>query len=180
MRVDIADLKSAAGIHKTVPLQIMVEPVEFSGTSLSFDRPFTGDAEIWNAGDRLLVKASLAGDVRLQCSRCLSDFELPLSVSFEEEFVEGRPGSADDLDDHGEERSLSYYSGDEIDLSDPLRDSVLVAVPMKPLCKEACEGLCQTCGHNRNEGECQCGAATTVDPRLEALERLLRKPDSNS
>jgi len=184
VRVNIADIKLEAGSHKKVPVQIAVESVELAGQAIQFDRPFAGEAEIWNAGDRLLVTATVTGEAALQCSRCLGPTTLPLEVSFEEEFIEGAPPEEmdEELDAEVEAgRTVSYYNGDEIDLSEPLRENVLLELPMKPLCSDDCAGLCPTCGTNLNEGDCQCGEAThTVDPRLAALKDLLRKPDSNS
>lgn len=192
MRIDITDIMLEAGAHKTVPVQIAIEPLEMAGAEVQFDRPFTGEAEIWNAGDRLLVRAKVFGEAAMQCSRCLAPVSVPLDVSFEEEFIQGQPGQAsvagndddddDDLDsDVVEGRTVTYFSGDEIDLSDSLRENVLLELPMKPLCSEDCEGLCPGCGANLNTDECQCKEETpTVDPRLAALKDLLRKPDSNS
>ncbi|HYF95628.1 MAG TPA: DUF177 domain-containing protein [Symbiobacteriaceae bacterium] len=183
MRINVSDIKIEAGSHKKVPVQVAVESVEMAGQQVVFDRPFEGEAEIWNAGDRLLIQASVAGEATLECSRCLSPVTLPLQVSFEEEFVEGAPSEgAEEPDSDAEaERSVTYYSGDEIDLSDPLRENILLELPMKPLCSDECEGLCPSCGTNLNEGPCQCGEQShTVDPRLAALKDLLRKPDSNS
>jgi uncharacterized protein len=178
MRVDVAELKLDEGSHKTVPVEVAVEPVEIGGESVKFDRPFKGEAEIWNAGDRLLVRATLSGEAQLPCSRCLTTFSLPLETSFEEEFIEGKPGPDDDEAETG--RTVTYYSGDAIDLSETLRDNVLLELPMQPLCREDCQGICPTCGTNRNEGSCSCVETTSVDPRFAALEKLLRKPDSNS
>jgi uncharacterized protein len=191
MRVNVADIKLEAGAHKSVPVSIAVEPVDLGGQAVQFDRPFEGHAEIWNAGDRLLVRADLSGQAVVQCCRCLSPFSMPLHVKFEEEFVEGSPadepadnGDDEDEDEVGDEsgRTVSYYTGDEINLSEPLQEYVLLEVPMKPLCDEDCQGLCPTCGTNLNEGSCQCMAESpaVVDPRLAKLADLLRKPDSHS
>ncbi|HWI60313.1 MAG TPA: DUF177 domain-containing protein [Symbiobacteriaceae bacterium] len=189
MRVNIADIKLEAGSHKKFPVQIAVEAVEMGGMEFQFDRPFTGEAEVWNAGDRLLVQATVSGEAAVQCSRCLAPATMPLTVSFDEEFIEGAPQAAvvdeddDEIDteDADGSRNVTYFSGDEIDLSEPLRENVLLELPMKPLCSVDCAGLCPSCGTNLNEGACQCGEEThTVDPRLAALKDLLRKPDTNS
>lgn len=188
MRIDVADLKQEPGNRKVAPVQVVLEPAEMSGQAVLFDRPFTGKAEIWNAGDRLLVMAELAGEALIPCSRCLTPFSLPLEVEFEEEFVEGTPGTtaSDDRDDEDEDegldrqRPVTYYTGDEIDLSDSLRENVLLELPMQPICSDDCRGLCPTCGTNLNGDACKCGAAQTeVDSRFAALKDLLRKPDSN-
>jgi len=182
VRINVADLLTEAGQHKAAPVAVAMEPVEFGGQVFHFDRPLTGEVEIWNTGDSLLVKGSLAGEVLIQCSRCLAPITLPLDLSFEEEFVEGEPpAEGEEAGDEGDDdRTITYFQGDEIDLTEALQQNILLELPMKPLCSEDCLGLCPTCGANRNETSCTCQQATDVDPRLAALKDLLRKPDSNS
>lgn len=185
LRINVADIKLEAGTHKTVDLEITLEPIEMGGQEVRFEEPFTGEAEIWNAGDRLLVKADVSGEAKLVCSRCLAEYTEILDVSFDEEFVSGEPEEGRTEEDEEEEeesgRTVSLYEGDEIDLTDPLRENILLELPMKPLCDEECKGLCPTCGTNLNEGACKCeGDREVVDPRLAVLKDLLRKPDSNS
>lgn len=183
MRIDVADIKLEAGAHKTVNLEVPVESIELGGQEVRFDRPFLGQAEIWNAGDRLLVKADLTGEATLVCGRCLAEFTEAMDVSFEEEFVQGEATEERSEEDEEEEsgRTVSFYTGDEIDLTDPLRENILLELPMKPLCDENCKGLCPTCGANRNEAACTCTAdQEVVDPRFSVLKDLLRKPDSHS
>lgn len=181
MRIDVGDIKLETGSHKTVPVSIAMEAVEIAGQSVQFDRPFTGEAEIWNAGDRLLVRANLAGDALLECSRCLTRYSTPLEISFEEEFIEGGPQARNDDDEEevelAEERTVTYYNGDELDLSESLRDNVLLELPMKPLCKEECEGLWSEVEQEPEQAE---KAEDHVDPRLAVLKNLIKKPDSNS
>lgn len=182
MRINIADIKLDAGKHKTVNVETRLEPVELGGQEVRFDEPFAGEAEIWNAGDRLLVKVDLSGEASLVCGRCLGEFTEPLDVSFEEEFVEvAGDGRSEETEEDESERTVSFYTGDEIDLTEPLRENILLELPIKPLCDVDCKGLCPTCGTNLNEGGCTCeGDPEAVDPRLAALKDLLRKPDSNS
>lgn len=181
MRVNIADLKAEAGLHKRVPLEITPEPIEMGGDRIEFSGPFTGEAEIWNTGDRLFVEAKVSGEATVACSRCLTPVRLPLDVDFDEEFIEGTPAApVAEEEESPEERAVSYFEGDEIDLTDPLRENIVLALPMKPLCKDDCAGLCPSCGKNLNEGPCDCAGDADVDPRLSVLQNLLRKPDSNS
>ena len=181
MRINVVDLMTEAGQHKTVPVAVAMEPVEISGQVFHFDRPLSGEAEIWNTGDSLLVKATLAGESLVQCSRCLKPVSLPLAVTFKEEFIEGEPPAEDEeTDNESDDRTISYFRGDELDLTEALQQNVLLELPMKPLCSEDCLGICPSCGVNRNETSCSCQEPTQVDPRLAALKDLLRKPDSNS
>ena len=66
---------------------------------------------------------------------------------------------------------VSYYKDETIDLGEVVREQFYLALPMKPLCRETCKGLCPVCGANRNRETCTC-ETTWVDPRLEALKAL--------
>jgi uncharacterized protein len=68
---------------------------------------------------------------------------------------------------------VAYFSDDTIDLGDVMREQFYLAVPMKPLCREDCKGLCAVCGINKNRETCACQVEWT-DPRLEPLKRLAR------
>ena len=68
----------------------------------------------------------------------------------------------------------SYYRDDQIDLSELMREQFYLALPMKPLCREDCKGLCPQCGTNLNTGTCDCAPAWD-DPRLAPLKQLKRE-----
>ena len=59
-----------------------------------------------------------------------------------------------------------------LDLTEALREQILLALPMQPLCRADCQGLCVQCGKNLNEGTCDC-VQDTIDPRLVKLKELL-------
>jgi len=179
MRVAVIDIKRAPGMHKDVPIQIQLDPVEIGGQQIRFDEPFTGQAEIWNSGENLLVRAKLAGEAQVPCSRCLTTFTSPFKVTFEEEFIEGLPSEDEDVEAL-DERTVTYYEGDEIDLTESLRDNVLLELPMKPICRVDCKGLCPYCGEDKNLVSCECQETVDVDPRLVIFKDLLRKPESDS
>ena len=87
--------------------------------------------------------------------------------------------SSDDERELAEEDvDISYYRDDQIDLTELLREQFYLAVPMKPLCREDCRGLCPSCGTNRNTGTCQCQPAETVDERLAPLRKIFDKGSS--
>jgi uncharacterized protein len=71
-----------------------------------------------------------------------------------------------------EDLETSYYRGDQIDLKELLREQFYLALPMKPLCREDCHGLCPQCGTNLNTGTCAC-TPVWEDPRLAPLKGLV-------
>lgn len=111
----------------------------------------------------------------LGCSRCLERFDWPVSVNIDMLYV---PESEDvgDGDVRIEEADVStaFYRDEQIDLGQLMREQFQLTLPMKPLCREDCFGLCAVCGGNRNTTTCQC-TNTWEDPRLAGLKNLLNR-----
>jgi uncharacterized protein len=74
-------------------------------------------------------------------------------------------------DDEDETLIWLDRSGDKVDLGKEIKDYILLEMPLNPLCKTSCEGLCPTCGENLNLTQCNC-TTTRIDPRWEALRAL--------
>jgi len=89
---------------------------------------------------------------------------------------QARAAAGDDEEDEAEVREadtgVAFYKNDTIDLGEIMRDEFYLAVPMKPLCRPDCRGLCAVCGVNRNRETCSC-RPEWVDPRMEPLKKLL-------
>jgi uncharacterized protein len=124
----------------------------------------------YRAGQELIFQGTLRGKVVGHCARCLDEFTLEVERPFHCVLVPHSDVPAeveleeDDLD-------LSYYSGDEVDVSPLIREQLLLSLPTQPLCHEACRGLCPKCGANRNRETCACPADFS-DPRLAVLHGL--------
>jgi uncharacterized protein len=128
--------------------------------------PFRGKLTLTRTDCSILVKGVIESEVELTCSRCLNSFRCPLTLNIEEEFFPTTDiisGAALPLSG-----DLDHFTIDErhvLDLTEALRQCAVLAIPMKPLCREDCVGLCPSCGHNLNQGPCACspreiGAAT--------------------
>lgn len=117
----------------------------------------------------ILVQGKLLTDVILSCSRCLDNYTSPLPVALEDEYCPNTDvfsGARLELPDEP-----GLFSIDEhhiIDLSEAARQYAVLAIPMKPLCRKVCAGLCPDCGHNLNHGRCSC-PPRGIDPRWMAL-----------
>lgn len=117
------------------------------------------DLGVEKNGDRVTVRGTLAAVARLECVRCLKRFDLPLRVPFEV-FAE-RAGTSRHRDEEVElERDdyMMFHDGQQLDLREQARETLLLEVPMTPHCREDCQGLCPTCGADRNAGPCGCTA----------------------
>jgi uncharacterized protein len=135
----------------------------------------TGNAKVTRLSRDLLVQGDVVAQVRLQCSRCLDDITVPVEAALEEKFqptidVEtGRPlRPATEEDD---DTAFELTPNHEMDLTEPVRQALLVSLPIKPLCRDDCKGLCPECGANWNEGPCDC-ETETIDNRWQALREL--------
>jgi uncharacterized protein len=123
-----------------------------SPVSLSFD--------IHKDKDKFHLVGRVKTTLEMPCSRCLQPHTANSGVGEHE--IE-----ADDLD-------TAFYENDEIDLGQLMQEQFYLALPMKPLCREDCKGLCPNCGTNLNKATCDCHTQWE-DPRLEALRALKKE-----
>jgi uncharacterized protein len=122
------------------------------------------------------VHGRLAGEARLACVRCLEAADVSLNSQFRLTFTREIPGQAaedppENRELRAEEMGLVLYEGDDIDLHDAIHEQVVMAMPMQPLCRPDCRGLCARCGANLNTASCRC-VNDEVDPRLAVLKSL--------
>lgn len=130
-------------------------------------------------GEAFRVHGSLTTAVELECGRCLEPFTIPVTAAFDLRYVPQTENTGDGEREVGEDDlTTAFYSDGELDVVDLLREQFQLALPMKPLCDEACQGLCPVCGANRNRADCGC-APHWEDPRLAALKGLLTRPKEN-
>ncbi len=123
--------------------------------------------------DAYRVTGRVETRLRLECGRCLEPFDIPVDSAFELRYVPVPAGSGDaDAEVAEDDLTTAYYKDETLDLGELLHEQFVLALPMKPLCSDACKGLCPSCGTNLNKGTCDCKPAWT-DPRLAALQGLL-------
>ena len=117
----------------------------------------TGSVSMMKTDLGVQVTADLKAKVGCNCVRCLSDFDQSQVLKMEEEFI---PISEVRAGPHQDEPVTDDLIIDEqhlLDLEPAVREYLALSVPMKPLCREGCAGLCVQCGASLNEGECLCG-----------------------
>ncbi len=120
----------------------------------------------------IFVKGVVKFTHRLQCARCLREILRPREEKIQILYTPSRLLDTE-LELTEADVNTLFYEGDLIDLEQPIRDAIVLSMPMKLLCKPDCKGLCPRCGKNLNEEECGC-EGEVVDPRWKALEKLLR------
>lgn len=158
MLIQVAEIRKVIGRILEVPVYLTPMVLD----SLRVLSPIEGEIVVENQGDRLLVAGNIETSVELECVRCLVSFPYNVQVSFRETFVEGEISSASEevaLNEEG--LDTFYFQGDSLDLSDLIRDHILLSLPWLPLCKQDCCGLCQSCGANLNFETCKCSGPGT-------------------
>jgi len=148
-----------------------VEQEPVSVPEADFTQEISGELRLIRSERGVLVMADLdLAPVEVQCGRCLETFETPIHVHFDEEYVvDHDPVSGRRIEVDPEEFPIDNRR--HLDLSEAVRQYEESALPLRPLCRADCQGLCPRCGHNLNTGPCGCAAAAS-DDRWSALARL--------
>ncbi len=123
-----------------------------------------GTLQLTRSSDGLLTQGTFQGDTALDCNRCLETFLQPLVVDISELMI--FPAS------QAEDPVLGIPESGLLDLRPLLRESFLVTLPIQPLCKQDCQGLCPLCGNNLNQTSCT-HETDEIDPRMAELKKLL-------
>jgi uncharacterized protein len=127
--------------------------------------------------EKVRITGQVTTTLELACSRCLEAFRVPVVAAFDLLFL---PATAEpnvpEQEVEEDDLGTSYYRNGVIELADVVREQLFLALPMKPLCQEACKGLCPECGTNLNTGACDC-TPRWEDPRLAPLKALTRTND---
>jgi uncharacterized protein len=134
-------LKSQLGATRSYRLHL--DQFEADGETIA--RDVDGDIRLTRLGDGVMATMKVKGVAPLECVACLREYDQPFAIEFDEEFmqtVDVRTGSGLGINltnDDGSERS-QIDENHEIDLREPLRQEILVALPMRPICGPDCPG----------------------------------------
>jgi DUF177 domain-containing protein len=115
---------------------------------------------------------TVATSLELLCSRCLEPFTMTVDQPFDLRYQPHAHNTGEgEREIEEDDLTTAFYDDDVIDLGQLMREQFYLALPMKPLCSDACKGLCPSCGTNLNRDTCTC-ERTWDDPRLAALRAL--------
>ena len=121
------------------------------------DLRIQGEVRLMRTDRSILVKGTLHGEIELTCGRCLSRFGCRLTLDIEEEYFPTNDvvtGTSLPLPD--EPGCFAIDQHNILDLTEAIQQYALMAIPIKPLCRADCAGLCPTCGRNLNQAPCHC------------------------
>ena len=153
------------------------DQLEIDQGGLSVKVDITVNGSLNRIDDDVYLKGTVMTSVVASCSRCLDTLSYPIDSDLKSHFVpsDDRSTSKRDVELHASDIDAEVYENQQIDLTQSIRDSILLAVPAICLCKENCKGICSQCGKNLNQGLCKCENESFTDPRLKSLKILKDK-----
>lgn len=160
MIVNIAELDADAGARIPFAFETTAESIDAISETCTFETPIVVKGTVLGTGMGCRVEGVIECRRTFACDRCLELCSEGQCIEFSEEFRR----EADETEDG------NLLSGDEIELEDMVRDTLLAAQPLSNICKPDCKGLCPVCGENLNKGDCGCNRFVP-DPRLAALQQ---------
>jgi uncharacterized protein len=154
------------------------EGIRIEGTE-SFGQPFADrswalvdvDLLVEKDAEAVFVRGRLEARVPQVCGRCLEPFEIAVAPEVETRFLPAPSGRAEERELGTDDLETDVYANDQLDLGALVETETSLALPMKPLCREDCRGLCPVCGGNRNVTVCGCPDRAS-DPRWAPLKDL--------
>jgi uncharacterized protein len=183
LRINVAGLlKETAGAAREYPIDAppsdLTRLLENEGGARGI-APLTGSVRLMRTQQSVFVRGRLTSQLAMDCSRCLAEARVPVKFEVEAEYFpevdivtgHGLPKPDDDL-------AFTIDQNHELDLSEAVRQHLILELPMRAVCREACAGLCPRCGANLNEGACRC-PVEVEDERLAPLRALLERARSD-
>jgi uncharacterized protein len=158
--VHVGDLLKRPGTRKPVHREVAMEGVEVAGSRLPDGALVVLDAVVESMPDSLTVSGSAEAPWAGTCRRCLRDVVGTARADLREVYER-----------HPVEGETWPLRGDQVDLTEMVREEVVLALPLAPVCQDDCQGLCPECGADRNESDCGHTVADG-DPRWAALDDL--------
>ena len=166
LRVSVAEILGHPGEYRDIRLD---RPISGVRTPLArvTEAPVHAELRAESVVEGILVTGTVRAGTTLSCSRCLDEFPSEVGLELCELFA--GPGHEPSVEDEA-----YRIEGDEVDLEPMLRDALTLALPLHPLCRAECPGLCARCGRRLDVGSCDCFQEET-DPRWAELDALREK-----
>jgi uncharacterized protein len=165
------DLRGLIEFPAEVVLESEADNNEYGIEGIGFRDLMTVRLNIQRVDNEYFCHGTVTAPIEQECSRCLNPFEKDLSgdLSFTVRTQDVKPARSYD-----EESEIFFVRSGEpvVELNEIIRQSLVLSLPLKPLCSQDCKGLCPNCGVNLNEETCECDDKET-DERWEGLRGLL-------
>ena len=166
MKLDLTEIALTPG--KRISYEI--DEPGFGDSQIDFisENPIKGNLTFSNTHGLIYVKGNFNTTIKVECGRCLEYFDMPIGKEIEE--VLPVTGETDD-ENYVDDADFPIFVNYILDLTELIRQYILVEIPIQPLCNESCKGICIGCGVNLNNSECKCEKKDTHNP----FEKLLKE-----
>ncbi|HKW51973.1 MAG TPA: DUF177 domain-containing protein [Candidatus Eisenbacteria bacterium] len=154
------DLRELADGQTHLTYEIPAPSVGLSPGELAVEGPLKLRLSLDRRGDEIWVRGKVQLVAHQECSRCLVEFPERLELEFEVFCAKVQnPNVVSSRAADEEDGGVHFHDGRVLIIDEEIREAVILGIPMKPLCKESCAGLCPRCGEDRNQGPCRCARA---------------------
>lgn len=173
MKLDLSEIARTPGAVVEHEIDLTFKEIE----GMTLTAPVRGTMVISSTGRVLILEGAVDTEVEQVCFRCGITYHQPIHGEFQEDFVvhpalAHHEGPRIEEEEEAPESRLFFEGTLDLNLDELLRQSILVALPLKPLCSDECQGLCPHCGHRLSEGPCRC-QPEAINPRMAVLQRLI-------
>ncbi|MGI5920119.1 MAG: YceD family protein [Syntrophomonadaceae bacterium] len=168
MKVNIKSLMTKPHTKKEFRLQEAGNPELLSDIGGCFLEPVMVDLVIENTGQVFIASGTVQTMIKLVCSRCLEEINFSIKSPFYVTIMQGTLPAENSAED---DDFLVVAADGEVDISTSVNEAIYLTIPLVPLCREDCQGICPVCGVNKNIENCHC-LEEVIDPRWEKLKNL--------
>ena len=170
--VMIIDLITLENSPKEFNFKVSPEEIDLSSENAKLKNAATVKGILTKHIVQTDVEGTIETEIEIDCTRCLQNIERKFEIKFEAAFVTPENFTeAKEAELNAEDLDVSVLEGNEIDLTELVREQILLNLPEQVFCREDCKGLCEKCGANRNLIDCKC-EEKEIDPRWAALKNL--------
>lgn len=169
MYVDLSRLRDEDIYSIPIKGEIVENELKTGGRNIKFIDPIKYNGKIYKLDGDYIMTLDIIYKYEEKCARCLEPFIREDRTSLSGKLVKKTDGTLKD-----EDEEVIYYSDEKLDITEEVMTMIILSLPMKPLCKEDCKGICPQCGVNLNKHKCNC-VVEDIDPRFAVLKDLRLK-----
>jgi uncharacterized protein len=170
-----AILRERLTINQVLDRDWLQEQIRERNLAFSPAETFSLAGDLFASGSEIFFRGSLRAEFQIPCGRCLEEFSItmddPLEAHWRIVSPTGLKGGSPDQRIQLEDLDTGVIQEDGVDLWETLLEQVILNLPMRPLCRDSCQGLCPVCGENRNFHPCRCGEKGKNNP-FEGLKKM--------
>jgi uncharacterized protein len=154
MIIKLYDIQEGISVRGTLDGDALKRPED---SDISFLSPVEYELEIEKTGNSIWIRGPVVARLSLTCARCLEQFTFSVASKLDMKLLpRNEAPSAPELELKTEEMDMYYFEGEEIDINPYVFEEIMLNIPLKALCADACKGVCPGCGRNLNIEECRC------------------------